>query len=247
MAVRAREGSFRNATKRTTFDTETDRTGRGPLARFTLKPVAHRPPLSTRFWLYTAGAYIMPVLVQIVLPEDPGLSDELVWLVTLVPAFLLSLHYGLRGAVASLIGGTLLFMVIQTIIAFNLTPDDWRITVPIYVAYGSLSISVGWLSEQLHEYYGRVVRAERAAAIGQLAVAVRHEINNALTSVVTESELLVSDPKLDPEQRNSATAVHRGALRIAEHIRKITALGDDASVTVHPGGLQMLDLSGAGE
>lgn len=215
------------------------------MARFALKPVAHRPPLSTRFWLYTAGAYLMPVLVQIVLPEDPGLSDELVWLVTLVPAFLLSLHYGLRGAVASLMGGTLLFMIIQTVIAFNLTPDDWRITVPIYIAYGTLSISVGWLSEQLHEYYGRVVRAERAAAIGQLAVAVRHEINNALTAVVTESELLASDPKLDGEQRSSAAAVHRGALRIAEHIRKITTLTDDAPVTVHPGGLEMLDLSSA--
>ncbi len=213
------------------------------MSRLNLKPVAHRPPLSTRFWLYTAGAYTMPVLVQIVLPEDPGLSDELVWLVTLVPAFLLSLHYGLRGAVAALMGGTLLFMIIQTVIAFNLTPDDWRITVPIYIAYGTLSISVGWLSEQLHEYYGRVVRAERAAAIGQLAVAVRHEINNALTSVVTESDLLVNDPKLDREQRASATAVHSGALRIAEHIRKITTLSEDAPVTMHPGGLEMLDLN----
>jgi signal transduction histidine kinase len=185
----------------------------------------------------------MPVLVQIALPEDPGLSDELVWLVTLVPAFLLSLHYGLRGAVASLIGGTLLFIIVQMIIAFNLTPDDWRITVPIYIAYGSLSISVGWLSEQLHEYYGRVVKAERAAAIGQLAVAVRHEINNALTAVVTESELLVSDPKLNKEQQASATAIQRGALRIAEHIRKITTLSDDVSVTMHPGGLEMIDLS----
>lgn len=217
------------------------------MSRMTLKPVAHRPPLSARFWLYTAAAYLMPVLVQIALPEDPGLSDELVWLVTLVPAFLLSLHYGLRGAVASLVGGTLLFVIVQTIIAVNFTPDDWRITVPIYIAYGSLSISVGWLSEQLHEYYGRVVRAERAAAIGQLAVAVRHEVNNALTSVVTESELLMNDPKLEAEQRTCATAVHRGALRIAEHIRTITALAEDAPVTTHPGGLEMLDLSGAGD
>ncbi len=213
------------------------------MPRISLMPVAHRPPLSARFWLYTVAAYLMPVLVQIALPEDPGLSDELVWLVTLVPAFLLSLHYGLRGAVASLIGGTLLFIIVQMIIAFNLTPDDWRITVPIYIAYGSLSISVGWLSEQLHEYYGRVVKAERAAAIGQLAVAVRHEINNALTAVVTESELLVSDPKLNKEQQASATAIQRGALRIAEHIRKITTLSDDVSVTMHPGGLEMIDLS----
>ena len=50
------------------------------------EPLAHRPPLSTRFWLYCTGAYVMPVVAQVVLPDDPANYDELVWLVTLAPA-----------------------------------------------------------------------------------------------------------------------------------------------------------------
>lgn len=129
----------------------------------------HRPPLQKRFWVYCASAYLMPVFAQVALPEDPGLSDELVWLVTLAPAFLLSLHYGLRGAFAGLVMGTTLFLVVQAVVAINFTPDDWRITVPIYISYGTLAISVGWLSEELHSYYHRAIENERMAAIGQFA------------------------------------------------------------------------------
>lgn len=87
-------------------------------------PLAHRPPLTPRFWLYCAGAYIMPVVAQVVLPEDPGQIDELVWLLTLAPAFLLSLHYGLKGAVAGLLMGTSLFITVQLVVALNFTPDN---------------------------------------------------------------------------------------------------------------------------
>ncbi|MBW2233742.1 MAG: hypothetical protein JRH17_25465, partial [Deltaproteobacteria bacterium] len=37
----------------------------------------------------------------------------------------------------------------------------WRITVPIYIAYGTIAISVGSLSERLHRYYNRILQNER--------------------------------------------------------------------------------------
>ena len=46
--------------------------------------------------------------------------------------------------------GTALFSVVQFVVAVNFTPDDWRITVATYLSDGVLSISVGWLSVQLH-------------------------------------------------------------------------------------------------
>ncbi len=210
-----------------------------------MQPMAHRPPLSKRFWLYSAAAFLMPVVVQIVLPEDPGLTDELVWLATLAPAFFLSLHYGLKGAFAALMMGTVLFVVVQLVVAVNFTPDDWRITVPIYVAYGTLAISVGWLSELLHSYYNRTLSNERMAAIGQFAVTVRHEINNALTAIVTESQLLSeTEPELTNEQRESANNIHQAAMRIAASVRKITNLAD-APVTSYAGAVKMVDLEAA--
>ena len=127
------------------------------------EPMLGRPPMSPRFWIYASSAYLMPVVVQVVFPEDPTLTDELIWLVTLVPGFLLALHYGLRGAFAALLMGTALFIVVQLVVAVNFTPDDWRITAPIYLSYGVLTISVGWLSEQLHTHYQRALNSERMA------------------------------------------------------------------------------------
>lgn len=207
--------------------------------------MAHRPPLSARFWAYCVGAYTIPVVAQIVLPSDPGLYDELVWLVTLAPAFLLSLHYGLKGALAGLLMGTALFIAVQLSLALNYTADDWRVTVPIYIAYGVLAISVGWLSEELHNYYQRALENERLAAIGQVAVTIRHELNNALTAIVAESHLLAEvDRTLTEEQRESARAIHQAAMRIAEDIKKLTSLRT-APVASYDEGVEMLDLRGA--
>ncbi|PYO63250.1 MAG: hypothetical protein DMD28_02830 [Gemmatimonadetes bacterium] len=72
-------------------------------------PLAHRPPLPRRWWVYCAVAYLAPSLVlQFVASEEVPYRD-LIWLLTLVPAYLLSLTYGLRGAVAGLVMGTVLF------------------------------------------------------------------------------------------------------------------------------------------
>jgi signal transduction histidine kinase len=208
-------------------------------------PLAHRPPLSARFWLYCAAAYLIPVVVQVALPDDPASTDELVWLVTLAPAFLLSLHYGLKGAVAGLFMGTTLFITVQIVVAVYYTADNWEVTVPIYIAYGVLAISVGWLSEQLHEYYQAALKNSRLATIGEFAVTVRHEVNNALTAIVAESQLLQeTERNLSSEGRASASTIHQAALRIAADVRKLTTLADAPS-TEYVRGIQMIDLRGA--
>ncbi len=195
--------------------------------------------------MYSVFAYVAPVVVQVVFPEDPTLTDELIWLVTLVPAFLLSLHYGLRGALAALVMGTALFLVVQLVVAVNFTPDDWRITVPTYLSYGVLSISVGWLSEQLHTHYQRVLDSERMAALGQLALTVKHQVNNALTAIVAESEFMMGERQgFTPEQKTSIETIRESAMRIARDIGKITSL-ETAPVTAVVGGAEMVDLAAA--
>ncbi len=213
------------------------------LTRF--EQLSHCPPLSPRAWVYCTAAYLIPVVVQVALPEDPGITDELAWLVMLAPAFLLGLHYGLKGSFAALLMGTALFIVVSLVVAVNFTPNDWRVTVPIYIAFGSLAISVGWLSEELHGYYHRALKNERMAAIGQFAVTIRHEINNALTAIVTESQLLsADDASLTEDQKASARNIHEAAMRIAVNIRKMTNLAD-APVTTYTGGVKMVDLGAA--
>jgi signal transduction histidine kinase len=171
----------------------------------------------------------------------------LVWLITLAPAFLLSLHYGLKGAFAALLMGTTLFLVVQAVVAFNYTPDDWRITVPTYVAYGALSISVGWLSEQLHTYYNSLLRQERMVAIGQMALTVKHEVNNSLTAIMSESQLLMSDNEnLTEDQMESARGIHESAVQLAKDVEKITQ-AEQAPVVSPLAGLEMLDIDAASD
>ncbi|MCH8253868.1 MAG: hypothetical protein IID06_00790 [Gemmatimonadetes bacterium] len=163
----------------------------------------------------------------------------------LAPGFLLALHYGLRGAFAALLMGTALFIVVQLVVAVNFTPDDWRITAPIYLSYGVLTISVGWLSEQLHTHYQRALNSERMAALGQLALTVKYEVNNALTAIVAESEYMMSERQsFSEEQQTSVETIRDSALRIARDIGKITNL-ETAPVTTVVGGAEMVDLSAA--
>ena len=205
-------------------------------------PMAHRPPLAHRFWVYCAVAYLVPVVMQVVLPEE-AVGDEVVWLVTLVPAFLLSLHYGLRGALVGLVMGTALFAVVQLVVALHFTPDNWRITVPIYLAYGALAMSVGWLSEELHVFYQRAMRIERLAAIGRAAMGIRHELSDALSVIAAQSEIAAGGRgELSPDQNAALRVIRDSAHDSARLLQRLTTLQDEPAAMRLSTGQEILDL-----
>lgn len=206
-------------------------------------PLAHRPPLPKRWWVYCAAAYLTPSIFLQLFPADDLPYRDLIWLVTLVPAYLLSLHYGMRGAVAGLVMGTVLFTTIQWLVALNLDAEDWRITVPIYTAYGTIAISVGWLSEQLHEFYERALEGERVTVVRQLAIAMRHEVNNALATILAEGQLLEQDARLThPEDQESLQNILVMTRRIRDSIDRLVDI-THAPVTEYVEGVDMIDLS----
>jgi len=204
--------------------------------------MAYRPPLPRRWQLYCVAAFLAPSLfLQFIAPEEVPYRD-LVWLVTLVPAYLLSLQYGLKGATAGLLMGTAYFTAIQFLVALNLEAEDWRFTLPIYIAYCSLAIAVGWLSEQLHLYYARAIEGERVAVVGQVAVAIRHEVNNALATIIAESQLLEHEAGFAKEEDQAAV---RNILDMAKRIRdSVDRLSNltKAPLTDYIDGVQMIDL-----
>lgn len=208
-------------------------------------PMAHRPPLPRRWYLYSVIAFLAPpVLLQLIPAEDVPYRD-LVWLVTLVPAYLLSLQYGMRGAAAGLVMGTVLFTAIQFLVALNLDPEDWRVTVPIYVAYSTIAISVGWLSEQLHLFYERAIQGERVAVIGQLAIAIRHEVNNALATLLAEAQLVEGSGRIGHEEdREALRHIADMAKRIRDSVEKLTRL-TDAPLKEYVSGVRMVDIEKA--
>ncbi len=97
------------------------------------------------------------------------------------------------------------------------------------------------MEEALREAHEKVLRAERRAAIAEVAVAISHEVNNPLMALRTQLELLRLDAAALPAaaRRNLDDAilqVDRIALvlrRVAEH---------DRQTTTYVGGTRMLDL-----
>lgn len=210
-----------------------------------LTEMSHRPPLPRRWAIYCAAAYLVPVVMIEVLPADQGVYKEISWLATLAPAFILSLHFGMLGAAAGLVAGTLLYVAVQLILHLNLMPVNEEILVPIYISYGALAIAVGWLSQQLHDFYQRLIRAERLAAIGEVAVTIRHEVNNALASVIAEAGLLKrTTANLSPEDRQGVDTILEMGNRIASDLQKLAHLADAPS-TIHAGTQRMVDLPAA--
>jgi DNA-binding response OmpR family regulator len=101
-------------------------------------------------------------------------------------------------------------------------------------------------NQQLEETQARLVRSERLAAIGQIGLAIRHEINNPLSTVLGYAELLLVRPDdLEPETRKKVEAIRGAAMRIRDVVRRLEALREDRTVE-YLSGIPMTDL-GASE
>jgi signal transduction histidine kinase len=208
-----------------------------------LTQMAHRPPLPRRWIVYCVVAYIAPIIAIEALPDSLGTMREISWLVTLAPAFILSLHYGMLGALAGLIAGTLLYVTVQVVLNLNFVDINQAVLLPIYVSYGMLAIAVGWLSQQLHDYYTRLVRTERLAAIGEVAVTLRHELNNALQAITAEAGVLRTSPLSAHDQAGVDTILDM-AQRIQRDVQKLASLTDAPTID-YLEGRKMVDLGTA--
>jgi hypothetical protein len=205
--------------------------------------MAHRPPLPKRWIVYCVVAYILPIVALEALPESLGTIREISWLVTLAPAFILSLHYGMLGALAGLIAGTALYLAVQVVLDLNLVPVNQDVLLPIYVSYGMLAIAVGWLSQQMHDYYSRLVKAERLAAIGEVAITLRHELNNALQAITAEAGALRAS-ELSPPDLAGVDTIIEMAHRIQHDVQQLATL-TDSPTTEYLDGRRMVDLKSA--
>lgn len=92
----------------------------------------------------------------------------------------------------------------------------------------------------------RLVRAERLAAIGEIGLAIRHEINNPLGTILGYAELLLSQGETLPsDARRKLEAIARASLRIRDVVRRLEGLREDRTVEYLPG-LGMTDLQQGG-
>jgi PAS domain S-box-containing protein len=88
-----------------------------------------------------------------------------------------------------------------------------------------------------------LVKAERLAAIGQIGIAMRHEINNPLTTLIGNTELLLD--RLENEQgdlKKRLELILSNALRISDIVKRMHEIKSDKTVEYRKG-LKMTDLT----
>ena len=87
----------------------------------------------------------------------------------------------------------------------------------------------------------RLVKTERLAAIGEVSLAIHHEMNNPLTSVMGFVEILQQRTDLPPGVREQLMLIYQGAVRMRDMIKRLERVQD--RTTDRLGGAKMTDLS----
>jgi two-component system NtrC family sensor kinase len=88
-----------------------------------------------------------------------------------------------------------------------------------------------------------LVKAERLAAIGQVGIAMRHEINNPLTTVIGNTELLLDRFEGgEGELKKRLELILSNALRISEIVKRMQEIRRDKTVE-YLKGVKMTDLT----
>ncbi|MBN1679183.1 MAG: GAF domain-containing protein [Anaerolineae bacterium] len=92
--------------------------------------------------------------------------------------------------------------------------------------YRDLELSL----EELHQTQARLVETARLSAMGELAAAVAHQINNPLTTVLGDTELILQDLPPDDLNAEALQAIWRAGKRAHEVVRRLLAMARSYSV-----------------
>lgn len=140
-----------------------------------------RPEIPPQGLVLSFAALLVPVVATFWFPETAVEYELLLWLLALVPAFLLSYYRGWTGvAVAMAVGMAVLAGVQVMVLVFGIR-TDWLLLFAVVTAYVFIGLSVGYVSALLHE---ERARAERLALQDDLT----NIPNRRLASLILERE-----------------------------------------------------------
>ncbi len=103
-------------------------------------------------------AFLVTGIVSYMWPSSLTDSSSLIWLLALIPPFLLAYHKSWRGAAAGIAGSMMLLVGIQIVVVTMLgNVVDWRLTGGLTVLLIVVSLAAGCLAEAFHRRQRTVV------------------------------------------------------------------------------------------
>jgi two-component system NtrC family sensor kinase len=115
--------------------------------------------------------------------------------------------------------------------AFNAMADELQASRARLERWNEdLKAEVDQRTRELREAQARLVEAQKLAAVGQLGAGVAHEINNPLTGILGNAQLLLEQRDLPAPWRESLEAIERMARRCREITRKLLRFSEQRAV-----------------
>lgn len=104
---------------------------------------------------------------------------------------------------------------------------EWEIsTYPIYDDVNQVTQAILFEQDvtEKRRLEASLAQSEKLAAVGQLAAGLAHEINNPLTAIIANTQLLQRDLKDDPDKLEMVELIARAGQRAAQVVRNLLDL-----------------------
>ncbi|MFW5691247.1 MAG: GAF domain-containing protein [Chloroflexota bacterium] len=95
--------------------------------------------------------------------------------------------------------------------------------------------------EDLQNAQKRLVQTARLSAMGELASVVAHQMNNPLTTIIVDTELMLMDEPADSPRRSALEAIARTGKRAANVARRLLAIARPVDASATPDYIDVVD------
>jgi len=103
-------------------------------------------------------------------------------------------------------------------------PAEWEINTYPILGEGEQVVQAILLEQDFTErrrLENTLAQSEKLAAVGQLAASVAHEINNPLTAIIANAQILQRDLAGDPDSQDSIDLILRAGARATQVVRNL--------------------------